>query len=295
MYWQKSVLKEDVSFTTGQVISWPVPLLYPLSAIEILVDLTDTAALTAAAADEMVIELIKNGHEPLASLTFGELVAINNLMHPMAYQVADYSSGTVGLYSCFLPFGRYLKDKEYFLDPKGFNALDLVLTMPTFSGTAPTGAYTLILLRAMEAALASAGFFKLTTKKEYTAAAAVEYTRMDRAYPYGLIMVGELDGVSADLASVISLIRLNVDAGKIFPIDQDARDLIIENQIAGGDQNVVTLGTPLAKSNCAMLNFLKPWLGEDFLLPAPGMGSLVLEVTGLADGAINITAAELVK
>ena len=294
--WQKSVLKEDVSFTTGEVVSIPIPLLYPLSAIEIMVDLTDTTALTAAAADEMIIELIKNGHEPIASLSFGELVAIDNLMHPMAYQVADYSSGTVGLYHCFIPFGRFLKDKEYFLDPKGFEALDLVLTMPAFSGTSPTGAYTIVLLREMEGAISSAGYLKLTTKKEYTAAAAIAYTLMDRGFPYALIMVGELDGASVDLASaVIGLIRLNVDAGKAFPIDQDCRDLIIENQIVSGDQNVAALGTPLAKSNCAILNFLKPWLGEDFLLKAPDMGSLMLEVTGKADGAINITTAELVK
>jgi len=295
MYWQKSVLKEDVSFTSGEVVSIPIPLLYALSAIEILIDLTDTVALTAAAADEMKIEFIKNGHEPIDSLTFGELLAINNLMHPMQYQVADYASGTAGLYHAFIPFGRYLKDREYFLDPTGFNALDLVMTMPTFSGMAPTGAYTVILLRAMDGAPSSAGHFRLTTKKEYTAAAAVAYTTMDKAYPYALIMVGELDGSSVDLTDVMGLIRLNVDASKIFPIDQDARDLIIENQVLSGDQNVATLGTPLAKSNCAVLNFLKPWLGEDFLLAAPGMGSLVLEVTGKAAGSISITAAELVK
>ncbi|MBA7582973.1 hypothetical protein ES708_24911 [subsurface metagenome] len=295
MYWQKSILKEDVSFTTGQVVSTPIPLLYPLSALEILIDLTDSAALTAAAADEMKIELIKNGHEVLDSLTFGELVAIDNLMHPMAYQVADYSTETVGLYHCFLPFGRYLKDKEYFLDPKGFEALDLIITMPTFSGTAPTGAYTIIMLRGIDGVLGSSGYLKLTTKKEYTAEAGIEYNVLDRAYPYALIMVGELDGASVDLATVIGLIRLNVDAKRIFPIDQDSRDLIIENQIISGDQNVAVLGTPLDKSNCVLLNFLKPWLGEDFLLDAPTMGSLVLEVTGLAAGDINITAAELVK
>ena len=295
MYWQKTVLKEDVDFTTGEVVSIPIPLLYPLSAIEILLDIVTDAGGAAAVADEMKIELIKNGHEPIVSLTYGELVAIDNLMHPMAYQVADYAAGTVGLYSCFIPFGRYLKDKEYFLDPKTFNALDLVLTMPTLTETITSSTYTVILLRKPEGALTSAGHLKLTTKKEYTAAVAVEYNLLDRAYPYALIMAGELDGASVDLTSVISLVRLNVDAGKIFPIDQDARDLIIENQIVSGDQNVAALGTPLAKSNCAMLNFLKPWLGEDFLLAAPAMGSLVLEVTGLADGAINITAAELVK
>ena len=293
--WEKNVLKEDVSFTTGKVETIPIPLLYPLSAIEILIDLTDTAALTAAAADDMIIELIKNGHDPIDSLSFGELVAINNLMHPAPYQVADYAAGTVGLYHCFIPFGRYLKDKEYFLDPKTWEALDLILTLPTFSGTAPTGAYTIILIREREAAISSAGYLKLTTKKEYTASATPTYNTMDRAYPYALIMVGELDGSSVDLTDVIGLIKLNEDAKKTGHIDQDCRDLIIENQILLGDPNVATLGTPLALSNCAILNFLKPWLGEDFLLKAPGMGSLVLEVTGKAAGEINITAAELVK
>lgn len=294
--WQKSVLKEDVAFTTGEVVSIPIPLLYPLSAIEILIELTDTVALTAAAAAVMKIELIKNGHEVIDSLSFGELVAIDNMMHPTVYQVAPYTSGTAGQYHCFIPFGRYLKDREYFLNPKTFEALDLVLTMPTFSGTAATGAYTIILLRELEGALSSAGYFKLTTKKAYTAEAAISYNLMDRAYPYALIMVGELDGESVDLATtVISLIRLNVDAGKVFPIDQDVRDLIIENQIILGDPNVAALGTPLVLSNCAILNFLKPWLGEDFLLAAPGMGSLVLEVSGLAAGSITITAAELAK
>lgn len=294
--WEKNVLKEDVSFTTGGVVSIPIPLLYPLSAIEILIELTESASLTAAAADEMIIELIKNGHDPIDSLSFGELVAIDNLMHPTPYQVADYSSGTSGQYHCFIPFGRFLKDREYFLNPKGFEALDLILTMPTFSGTAATGAYTIILLRDMEAAISSAGYFKLSTKKEYTASAAITYNLMDRAYPYALIMVGELDGTSVDLATtVIGLIKLNEDAKKTGHIDQDCRDLIIENQILLGDPNVAALGTPLALSNCAILNFLKPWLGEDFLLNAPGMGSLVLEVTGKAAGSIKITAAELVK
>ena len=295
MYWQKSVLKEDVSFTTGEIVRVPIPRLFPLSAIEILVDLTDTAALTAAAADDMIIELIKNGHEVIDSLTYGELVAINNLMHPMAYQVADYAAGTVGLYACFIPFGRYLKDREYFLDPRGFEALDLVMTMPTFTGTAAAGAYTLIMLRAIEGALTGLGYHKLTTKKQYTASTTIEYTTLDRAYPYSLIMVSELDGTLATLAAVISLIRLNVDAKRIFPIDQNSRDLIIENQVLSGDQNVATLGTPLDRSNCAILNFLKPWLGEDFLFDAPAVGSVVLEVQGLGAGTIRVTAGELVK
>ena len=295
MSWEKNVLKEDVSFTTGEVVPIPIPLLYPLSAIEILIDLTATADLVAAAADEMILELIKNGHEPIDSLTFGELIAINNLMHPMAYQVADYSAVSEGHYHCFIPFGRFLKDPEYFLDPKDFDALDLILTMPTFSGTAAAGVYTVILLRDLEGLAGGAGYFKLTTKKEYTAEEGIEYTTLDRAYPYALIMVGELDGAKATLADVIGLITLNENAKKTGHIDQDCRDLIIENQIVSGDQNVATLGTPLAKSNCAILNFLKPWLGEGFLLNAPGMGSLVLEVTGKAAGAINLTAAELVK
>ena len=295
MYWQKSLLKEDVSFTTGQDVTVPIPRLFPLSAIEILVDLTATADLVAAAADDMIIEVVKNGHETIDSLTFGELVAINNLMHPMAYQVADYAAVSEGLYACFIPFGRYLKDRDYFLDPRGFNALDLVMTMPTFTGTAATGTYTLIMLRAIDGALTGLGHLELTTKKEYTAKVGIEYTPLDRAYPYALIMVGELDGLSVDLAAVISLIRLNVDAKRIFPIDQNSRDLIIENQVLSGDQNVATLGTPLDRSNCAILNFLKPWLGEDFLFDAPGVGSVVLEVTGLADGTVKVTAGELVK
>ncbi|MBA7582457.1 hypothetical protein ES708_24385 [subsurface metagenome] len=294
--WQKSVLKEDVSFTTGEVVSIPIPLLYPLSAIEILLDIVAGTTGAAALADEMKIELIKNGHEPICSLSYGELAAIDNLIHPMAYPVADLGADTTGLFSCFIPFGRFLKDKEYFLDPKGFEALDLVLTMPTLTETITSSTYSIILLREMEGVISSAGYFKLTTKKEYTAEDAIAYTLMDRAYPYALIMVGELNGADVDLASAtIGLIRLNVDAGKVFPIDQDCRDLIIENQILSGDQSVATLGTPLAKSNCAILNFLKPWLGEDFLLDAPGMGSLVLEVTGKAAGEITVTAAELVK
>ena len=295
MRWQKTYLKEDVTLVTDTDLEIAVPRINPISGIIIIFEITGGGTSTMACANEASVELIKNGHEVITSLQWGELVGIDNVLMPAAYAIADIGSGASGKQEAFIPLGRFLGDGEFFLDPRGFDALDLKIHTPTIA-TGGTPTYSVILVRGYPLEAVPLGYFKLSTKKAYTAAAAIEYITLDRAYKYGLIALSEIDGTSVDIASaVLGLLRLNVDAGAFYPVDLDARDLLLAGRMTYLDPDIAALGTPLADSNMVIAQWMKPWLGEDGLLPAPDYGSLVLEATGKAAGTVRVTGMELVK
>ena len=295
MRWQKVYLKEDVTLVTDTDLSIPVPRINPISGFIIIFEITGGGSSTMAAADEASVELIKDGHEVITSVQWGELVGIDNFLMPAAYAIADIASAASGKQEAFIPLGRFLGDGEYFLDPRGFNALDLKIHTPDIvTGGTPT--YSVILVRGYPPEAAPLGYFKLSTKKAYTAEAAIEYITLDRAYKYGLLALSEIDNTSVDISSaVLGLLRLNVDAGAFYPIDLDARDLLLAGRMIYPDPDITDLGTPLADSNMVICQWMKPWLGEEGLLPAPDYGSLVLEATGKAAGEVRVTGMELVK
>jgi len=291
---QKVYVKQDEACVSGAVDTIELPKINPISAIILHWHFETGAGESAALANEAVIEVIKNGSEVLASLQYGQCVGIDQLFHPAEYKIADLGESATGDYYCFIPFGRFIGDTEYFLDPRTFAGLDLKITQPTHTASVAAN-YDVILVRFLEPYPTSKGHFRITTKREYTSAAATEYIELDRAYPYGAIMISELDGSSTDILSVIDSVKVNVDAGAWYPIDEKAPELFAQESIKLGYTLGNALETPRANTNMLICNWMKPWTGEAQLLQAPKFGDLKLEVTGLAAGTIRVTGVQLAK
>ena len=293
MYWQKHYIRKDEAITSGKVDLYPLPRINPISGLIIKWDFTTDVGGSVTCPARNLIEVVKNGHERIVSAQVGELLALDHLIQPVAYAIAALGASATGVFLLFIPFGRWLKDDSFYLDPTLFDDLALYVTQPTFA-TVTVSNITVILVRGLEWTGAPEGHFKTITQKQYTAAASTEYTDLPLDFPYALVMLSEVDGTLVSIEDVLSHARLNVDAGRIYPVDEDVDDLVPEKALVAGDNPNSAPGTVAAYNNAVYLNFLKPWLGTELLLPAPTYSSMKLEVLGLAAGTIRLTTMQLI-
>jgi len=294
MYLQRYYVKKDYSITSGAVDTFELPLTAPLAGLTLIWEFTTGAGGSAAVANEALVEVIRDGSRVITSAQYGELVAVNQLFGYKPYRIADLGASTSGNYTVYVPFGFGPADRRYFLDPRGFASLDLRITQPTFA-TTTTNILTIIAHRLLDGPPAPQGYLKVSTKKEYTAASAVEYITLDRANKYAAILLTEMDGTSTDIESVITHVKLNVDSNVVIPYDTDS-DHIIEDWWALSDRDDSgTFGTPGADENFIPLVFGYPWQDESEMLDAPRFGSVVVEATGAGAGSIRVTGVEVVR
>ena len=291
---QRYYVKKDEAVTAGASDQYTLPRTAPLVGLILSWDIATTASTgSAAAADDAVIEVIKNGSEVIDSVTYGELVAVNQLLGYRDFPIADLGAGVSGTYAVFVPFGFGITDRKHFLPPEGFSSLDLKLTEP--SGVVDSMTLNVVALRLLGAVGAPSGYLKISTKKAYTAAAAVEYIEMDRAHPYAAILLGEMDGTSTDIASVLTHLKVNIDAGTLIPIDGDTPELLKEFGYSIYPNPAAAPDAVAANHNFIPLLFGAPWESEDEMLMASSYGSVYVEATGAGAGSIRVTGVELVK
>lgn len=297
MYLHQTYLKKDEAVVSGKVEPIVLPLDDPILGILIHYNFETGAGEAAAAVDEVLVEILKNGSDVITSAQMGELIAYHQMTGYRNFEVGDLGASATMEYLIPVIFGRYWGDLEYFLKPSegaGWASVDLKLTQPTHTATT-TATYDVILLRLLQSNVTPRGYFKVSTKKAYTAAAAVEYVELDRAHKYGALLVSEMDGTSADIATIISLLKVNVGAGDYYPIDVAGEDLELWNVLVRDGDRAAVLPNILAETNFLALDFMHPWQTEELLLDAPAFGRLRLEITGTAAGTIRVTGAELVQ
>jgi len=296
MYLQKTYLKKDEVVTTAAVVPIALPRTNPILGILLHWNFESGVGEAAAAVDEVLVEVIKNGHEVITSAQMGELIAYFQTGGYRNFEVADLAASLTAEYLVPVLFGRDLLDTDYFLDPRGpeWTSLDLYLTQPTHTCTT-TFTYDVILLRLMEPTRPSAGYFKVSTKRAYTAAGQIEYVLLDRSFPYGAVIVSEMDGTSTDIATIVSNLKLNVDADTFVPINEAGEDLELFNMLVSDGDRQAVLPNILAETNFLALDFMHPWRGEEMLFHAEKYGKVELEATGTAAGTIRVTGVELVK
>lgn len=291
---QSYYVKKDEAVTAAAVNSYSLPRTAPITGLLLTWTIATTASTgSAAAADDCVIEVIKNGSEVITSATLGELVAVDQLFGYRGLPVADLGAGVSGTYQVYVPFGFGANDRAHFLDPSGFSALDLKITQP--AGVVDSMSLNVVVYRLLGGTFTSGGHLKVSTKKAYTAAAAVEYIELDRANPYAAVLIGEMDGASADIATIISHVKINIDSGTQIPIDADSTEVMQGTGYVMYPLQSAAPGVAAAGTNFIPLLFGAPWLAEDFLLPSHSYGSLVVEATGTAAGSIRVCGVELVK
>lgn len=293
--WQAHYLKKGVTVTTDKQED-PLDLgkNYPISAILCSWEMTSGVAEDAAFANEAHLQVLKDGSEKIIDEQFGQIIALDQLLMPAAYKIADLGADATGYYLAIIPFGRYIGDPEYFLDPRGFASLDLVITQPTHTATT-LAVYNVVLIRELDAARGSRGYNKFTNKRIYTAAAATQYIELDRRHKYAAIVIGEMNGADSDLLSVISEVKVDCDAGVFSPVDLKETDLTLLTRIPTKIDVGTDPATLAAMTNFLACNWVNPWIGEEFLLDAPKYGRVELEILGAADGTIRVGALELVR
>lgn len=294
--WQKHYLKKGATVTTAQVEDpLSLGLIYPISAVLVTWELTTGGGEAAAVANEAFLEVKKDGSEVIFSEYFGMAVTLNQLLMPSEQRIADMGA-SVGpyYYVAVIPFGRYIGDPEYYLDPRGWASLDLTITQPTHTATT-LAVYNVIVVRSIPPLSGSMGYFKFSNKRQFTSAAAHEYIELDRKHLYAAIIAGEMDGTSTDILSVVNELKLDCDAGVFSPTDLKETDIAILNHVMCMLDPDTDPATAAAHTNFIALNWVKPWLGESMLLNSKDYGKVEVDYSGAAAGTVRVAALELVK
>lgn len=302
MKWQLTPFRLDVVHTTGQNVVESLPKIDSLSALLVVLHGYLTVAGSWTYIDDTLFEVIKNGSEVIISERYGPLVTLAHFMRPHTPAMTELAAAGTGDAPFFIPFGRFPGDDKYFLNPQGFSALDLKMTLPVGSGTVFTPTYSIYLLRAMDGGGSPQGYVKISTLKSWTpTASTTDVIDLPVDYPYLAMMLSEIDGTSVDFIPVgatagsLSKVRLNRDAGKIYPVDAYAKDIWFQNKIDAGRCYDAAEVTPVDYTNAVILNFVKP---HDLIEPYPvsDIGTLKLEPTwSTAVGPTRLTLAQVVS
>jgi len=137
-------------------------------------------------------------------------------------------NGQIGVRLIGIPFGRYLFDPQYGLDPKKHANPQIRLTIDPAAGgnTGNTVYLTMYANLFDEKTVNPLGVLIAKEIKRWTIASTVhDYTDMPVDYPYrGLYIRAFADGT--DAGSVISNVKLSEDQDKRVPVDLPALDIL---------------------------------------------------------------------
>ena len=236
---RKVYLLKDESFAAAQTKVIDVNIVDPISSIDIIVEMTNGAAMTEASVvkphDEFVkIELV-DGSDVLASGSMEEFQALNFAeMFDMPYMELTLGNGAVQKEVCTIFFGLGRNDPSHYLVPSKYNNLQLRIqnTFTTAAATswAATGHVLSIVANVIEeGAGADEGFLMAKEIYAYTAVdGAVETIDMPRDYPYRMIVLQALKTAYSPISS-LEKIKISIDADKYVPVDIDSDHLIFDN------------------------------------------------------------------
>lgn len=179
------------------------------------------------------IEVI-DGSDVLFSLDGPEAFAYTAYwLKQIPYELITELPSTVQDCSVIIPFGRFIGDVQYALDPTRFTNLQVRVkwNLANVNAVGATGfgtgtAALTILAIVMEGAQSPNRL--LMTKEFYTstgAASGVDYLDLPVDYPYRSLLLRAYKAATAPY-SVISHLKLNCDGGKLIPFDMRMTDLI---------------------------------------------------------------------
>ena len=177
---------------------------------------------------------VLSGSDVLVSLDGFEALALTAYwFRQMGYQlVSEWASNWQNL-NVFIPFGRFIGDTEYALDPKQFTNLQVRVkwNFANVNAVGATGFLTnngklTVMPIVMMGATAPVG---LLTHQEFyswtTVADGYEYIDLPRDWPYVAMMV-RADLAAYAIFSVVSNLKLNINGNGIVPYDMRMSDLV---------------------------------------------------------------------
>jgi len=184
------------------------------------------------------IELV-DGSDQLTSLNLKQAQALHffDTRKTPLMRIEERASGSINE-QCLILFGRYLWDKEYYLDLKKFTNPQLKITTAGLTPNAlAVGGFldgsfkvTINLHVIEDGAVESKGFMMRKEVYSFTGAASGdEHIDMPQDYPYvGLLIRAYED--QKDFHENITDLKISCDAGKFIPVDKKCHDLIRMNE-----------------------------------------------------------------
>jgi len=208
----------------------------PLSAISFLFFGTNGATSNKKNAMHDIVTKIEivDGSDVLLSLSLKELQALHayqtgHFPYSLEYEDGDGDSKD----HATLFFGRWMWDKEYFMDLTKFSNPQLKITTDedVIRAMGATGFLTgsldvSIVAHVMEdPALVSKGFFMNKEVYSFTSGTSGnEYVELPRDYPYSAFMIHSTIRGS-DWHELISNVKLSCDSDKFVPLDRTGKDI----------------------------------------------------------------------
>lgn len=178
------------------------------------------------------IEVI-DGSDVLLSLTGHEAFALAAyLWKNIPYQLISEIPGNIQNLAVLLPFGRFLGDQQYALDPKKFVNpqvrvkwnLAAIRAVGATGFVTATGALTVVAM-VQEGGSAPIGFISHKEIYTYTTGTGKEYIDIPADAPIrGILFRADLAAYA--ISGVVNNLKLNCDAGKFIAFDMRMTDLV---------------------------------------------------------------------
>lgn len=209
----------------------------PISALELIFGGTKGATENQSDKLQDVVDTIElvDGSEVIWSLSMKQAVALNcfEMGRKPAHEYDLAASGTPQE-TVWLNFGRILFDPNYYLDPRGYNNLQLRVktSLTAAAGTYVTATLTLDVVAHLidEGAGGFEGY--LSAKEVYswtTVASGIETVDLPKEYPVRFLLVGAPEDGIAPVTDITD-VKLTAEADRFIIFDYDTADWLLRNR-----------------------------------------------------------------
>lgn len=234
-----SILKQRKAFSASDVIDAELKGNHPISFIDVIVRMTNGAAMTEASVvkphdDVSKIEVIAGGRV-LESGNGEDWQAVNAfMMNKLPYQDLTLEDNAIQTEVFRIPFGHYEYDPNHYLRPADFEnpEIKVHLTMTTAAATAwaAAGHDVTIIAHIMESGYGDyQGFLGTEFVRSYASVdGTVEDTDLNTDWPYNMIVIAAMKTATRPDENV-EIVKLDANDGDHVELDIYMTQLQAEN------------------------------------------------------------------
>lgn len=237
MKFRKHYFKRESTIANTDTIIIDVNVKDPISAITVEYEATNgsSSSLDHELHDDISsIELV-DGSNILWSLDMESARALNFFeLSRLPHEKCNCGAAGTQEEKCIMHFGRFMDDRDFYLDPTRYNNLQLRLTHAlTISSTVGfatgTGKVTVMARIIEEGAAPYKGFMCAKEKVSYTSGTSGEKeVDLPRDFPYRMMLLKALLTTKTH-EEVLSKHRLSIDADAYVPFNEYSEDITDEN------------------------------------------------------------------
>lgn len=238
MKYRDHYFKREATVNNSDTVIIDINLKDPVSQISIEYEATNgsTSCVDHEIHDDISsIELV-DGSQVLWSLDMQQARALNFFeLKQLPHELADETLSEKQEEKCYINFGRFLNDPEYYLDPTKYANLQLrlthTLTIDATAGFATgTGKVTVMARVLEEGAKAYKGFLSAREKVSYTSGTSGDKEiQLPTDNPYRLMLL-QARKTLLNHVEVISQYKLSVDADNYVPFSLYTEDIVDQNR-----------------------------------------------------------------